>query len=92
MLHYQGDLRRSFHRGEGCSQCFDTGFRGRRGVYEVLSVNREIRELICHDPDNERLRDAHLKNGGSTLMSEGIRMAEEGLTSLAEAARIAYSE
>lgn len=92
MLHYQGDLRRSFHRGQGCSQCYDTGFRGRRGVYEVLSVNREIRELVSHDPDIERLRDAHLRNGGSTLMSEGVRLAEEGLTSLDEAARVAFSE
>ncbi|MCP4172426.1 MAG: Flp pilus assembly complex ATPase component [Fuerstiella sp.] len=92
MLNYQGDLRRSFHRGEGCSQCYDTGFRGRRGVYEVLNVNREIRELISHEPDIERLRDAHVRNGGSTLMSEGVRMAEEGLTSLDEAARVAFSE
>ncbi|MDG2128378.1 MAG: GspE/PulE family protein [Fuerstiella sp.] len=92
MLNYQGDQRRSFHRGEGCSQCYDTGFRGRRGVYEVLNVNREVRELISHEPDIERLRDAHVRNGGSTLMSEGIRMAEEGLTSLDEAARVAFAE
>ena len=92
MLSYQGDHRRSFHRGEGCAQCFDTGFRGRRGVYEVLTVNREIRELISRDPDLEKLRQLHQKSGGSTLQEEGIRMAEDGQTSLDEVARVSFFE
>ncbi len=92
MLNYQGDLRRSFHRGEGCAQCFDTGFRGRIGVYEVLTVNREIRELISNEPNVDRLREAHRRNGGLTLMSEGMRMAEAGSTSLDEAARVAFTD
>ena len=92
LLNYQGDDRRSFHRGEGCQQCFDTGFRGRRGIYEVLTVNREMREIISHDPDLERLRACHRQSGGGTLLEEGIRMAEEGKTSPEEVARVAYHE
>ena len=92
MLNYQGDTRRSFHRGEGCTQCFDTGFRGRRGVYEILEVNRDIRELVSHDPDLEKLRRLHREHGGSTLLEEGLRMAEAGQTSLEEIARIAFFE
>ncbi|MCA9047512.1 MAG: type II/IV secretion system protein [Planctomycetaceae bacterium] len=92
MLNYQGDLRRSFQRGEGCTQCFDTGYRGRRGIYEVLSVNREIRELITRDADLEKLRDLHVSQGGTTLMTEGIRLAEEGLTSLEEVTSVAFFE
>ena len=92
MLNYQGDTRRTFHRGEGCTQCFDTGFRGRRGVYEILEVNRDIRELVSHDPDLEKLRRLHREHGGSTLLEEGLRMAEAGQTSLEEIARIAFFE
>lgn len=92
MLHYQGDTRRSFQRGEGCVQCFDTGFRGRRGIYEVLEANRDIRDLITRDPDLERLRAMHLEQGGSTLLDEGIRIAEAGLTSLEEIARVSFFE
>lgn len=92
MLNYEGDTRRTFHRGEGCTQCFDTGFRGRRGVYEILEVNRNIRELISHDPDLEKLRQLHRELGGSTLLDEGLRMAEAGQTSLEEIARIAFFE
>lgn len=92
MLNYQGDTRRTFHRGEGCSQCFDTGFRGRRGVYEVLEVTREMRELITHDADLERLRALHRSSGGSSLLQEGLKMAEGGHTSLEEIARVSFFE
>ena len=92
MLSYSGDTRRSFHRGAGCTQCFDTGFRGRRGIYEVLEVNREVRELISHDPDLEKLRTLHRRLGGFTLQEEGLRMAEGGQTSLEEVARVSFFE
>ncbi len=40
-LHFRGDMRRSFSRGEGCRECFDTGFQGRMGIYEVLVASEE---------------------------------------------------
>ncbi len=92
MLNYQGDKRRSFHRGEGCKQCFDTGFRGRRGIYEVLQVNREIRELVNQRPDLEKLRSLHRKSGGTNLLEEGLQLAEDGYTSLEEIARVSFYE
>lgn len=92
MLNYQGDTRRSFQRGDGCTQCFDTGFRGRRGIYEILEVNREIRELIANNPDLERLKTMHRNQGGSSLLAEGIRLAENGHTSLEEIARVSFFE
>lgn len=92
MLNYDGDTRRSFHRGEGCQQCFDTGFRGRRGIYEVLEVNREIREVITRDSNLEELRRLHRQNGGSTLLEEGLRMAEAGHTSPEEVARVSFTD
>ena len=52
-IHYQGDQRRSFVRGEGCPKCHDTGFVGRTGIYEVMVVDREIREL---DRPRQRFR------------------------------------
>lgn len=92
MLNYEGDTRRSFHRGEGCQQCFDTGFRGRRGIYELLEVNREIREVITRDSDLEELRRLHRQNGGSTLLEEGLRLAEAGHTSPEEVARVSFTD
>ncbi|MBC8870175.1 MAG: Flp pilus assembly complex ATPase component TadA [Planctomycetes bacterium] len=92
MLHYEGDKRRQFVRGEGCEQCFDTGHRGRRGVYEVLVATRELRELINDGADLEAIRKCHAQQGGTFLLQEGIRVAEQGLTSLEEVTRVAFFE
>ena len=89
LIGYSGDRRRQFIRGEGCRQCFDTGFRGRTGIYEVLLATREIRELIGRDPDLEKLKSLNRQAGGASLLEEGLRLAEEGRTSLDEVMRVA---
>jgi type II secretory ATPase GspE/PulE/Tfp pilus assembly ATPase PilB-like protein len=92
MLRYQGDSRRQFVRAEGCSACSHTGFRGRLGLFEILLVDREFRELICTGSNLDALRSRHQHAGGTTLLAEGIRVAEEGKTSLEEVARVALFE
>jgi type IV pilus assembly protein PilB len=88
VLRYEGDRRRQFIRGEGCRECYDTGFKGRLGIYEVLQCTREMREIIAHGGNLEAIRENHLQHGGSTLMIEGVRMAEAGKTSLEEVLRV----
>jgi len=88
VIRYEGDRRRQFVRGEGCRECYDTGFKGRLGVYEVLRCTREIREVIAHGGNLEAIRELHLRQGGTTLLTEGIRLAESGKTSLEEVLRV----
>jgi type IV pilus assembly protein PilB len=92
MVNYKGDSRRQFVRGEGCRDCFDTGCKGRLGIYEALWSSSEIRDLISADADLQVIRRAHIEQGGTTLIQEGIRLAEEGRTSLEEVIRVAYVE
>ena len=89
-LRYQGNRRRSFERGEGCTECHDTGFSGRSGIYEILSVTNDLRQIISHDSNVESIRSWHRTNGGTSLLDEGLLMAEEGKTSLEEVARVAF--
>jgi type IV pilus assembly protein PilB len=89
-LNYQGDRRRTFVRGEGCSECFDTGFQGRTGIYEVLTVGPELREMISAGADLERIRQWFGRHGGRSLLDSGIRLAEQETTSLDEVARFAF--
>ena len=90
MIHYRGDRRPQFVRGEGCRQCYDTGFRGRTGIYEMLVASREMRELISKEPDLDGIRDCHARQGGTLLLEEGIRAAEAGKTSLDEVIRVTF--
>jgi type IV pilus assembly protein PilB len=91
-IHYTGDRRRSFVRGEGCPKCHDTGFVGRTGIYEVMVVDRELRELIAGRANTDEIRDCYRRSGGKTLLEQGIRLAEKEQTSLEEVMRVAYFE
>ncbi len=91
-LHYRGDKRRSFSRGEGCRECFDTGFQGRKGIYEVLPTDASLRSLIARDPSIEPIRQWLIAQGHQTLLECGLRLAEQEETSLEEVARVAFFE
>ena len=92
LVHYEGDKRRSFVRGAGCQKCHDTGFSGRKGIYEVMPVGKEIRELISTNATADKIREFHKSSGGRSLLQEGIRLAEAEKTSLEEVLRVAYFE
>jgi type IV pilus assembly protein PilB len=92
LINYKGDARRQFVHGEGCVECHDTGYRGRIGIYEMLSVNRDVREIIGQDSCLESVRRYHKEHGGRTLLDEGVRLAEAGLTDLDEVVRTGFFE
>ena len=91
-IQYKGDRRRQFVRGQGCRECYDTGFRGRTGIYEVFSIDRGVRDLISSNASVDALRSYHCDHGNGSLLDEGIRLAESGQTSLEEIIEVAYSD
>lgn len=90
LINYTGDRRRQFQRGEGCEHCFDTGYRGRVGIYEFFRVTPNMRDLISKGSSLQELQAGHLAQGGTTLLQAGVQRAEEGLTSLDEVIRVAF--
>ncbi|MGD0113619.1 MAG: GspE/PulE family protein, partial [Armatimonadota bacterium] len=85
---YQLPENPSFRRGAGCDACRHGGYRGRAGIYEVMEINPELSRLISARAPAESLRDAAVRNGMTTLVADGMRKAAEGITSVAEAARV----
>ncbi len=88
-MHYSGDVRHPFAWSRGCSKCFESGYRGRTGIYELLESNAGIRTLINDDATLDQLRAAHT---GPTLLSEGLRLAADGITSLEEVGCVALAD
>ncbi|NND97052.1 MAG: Flp pilus assembly complex ATPase component TadA [Pirellulaceae bacterium] len=88
-IHYVGDSRHAFARSRGCSQCYESGYRGRSGVYELFECTPDIRSLINDNCSLDQLRAAQT---GPTLLSEGLRLAENSVTSLEEVGRVALSD
>jgi type IV pilus assembly protein PilB len=91
-LHYQGDKRRSFVKGEGCRECFDSGCKGRTGIYEVLPATAELRRMIADQTSLETIRTWFMEQNYPSLLSSGLRLAEQEISSLEEIARVAFVE
>ncbi len=91
-LNYKGDTRRAFARGEGCRDCFDTGFQGRHGIYELLPANVELRSLIAAEASLEEVHQWSRAQKLPTLLEGGLELAKREMTSLEEVARVALFE
>jgi len=74
-------------RGRGCEHCFDSGYRGRMGVYELLLVDHELRGILLENPSIERLRDLLAQRSHRGLRAEGLQRVLEGRTTLEELSR-----
>jgi len=86
LLPQQTDLK--FYRSSGCESCQQIGYRGRTGIYELLLMNEEIRELLMSGADANRIRKAAQQAGMTSLREDGLRKAEAGETSLEEVLRV----
>lgn len=80
--HEIGD--KHFYYGSGCSNCNSTGYRGRKGIYELLDVNEPIRELINQRAPGVVLKQKAIELGMTTLRDDGLRLIYDGETSIEE--------
>lgn len=81
----------TFYRGEGCPECFNTGYRGRIGAFEILSVTPEMRRAI-HAGSLQDMEQAIKKAEFQPIMSNCRDLVLRGVTSAAEVHRVLGSE
>ena len=76
------------YRGEGCEKCAKTGYLGRMGIFEMMELNEEIRELIMTNADASKLTDAARRNGMRNLREDGWEKIVNGTTTVDEVMRV----
>jgi len=77
------------YRGKGCDNCKGTGYRGRSGIYELLVVDDELREMILNESTSTVLLRKKAQEKGMVLLSEdGVGKALAGITTIEEVARV----
>lgn len=74
-------------RGKGCSACYDTGYKGRRGIYELMSLSNTLKKQIVRSPDAVELRRLALEGGMMSLIQHGAELARQGVTTVTEILR-----
>jgi type IV pilus assembly protein PilB len=78
---------RKFYRGGGCDICNNTGYKGRVGLFELMIMNDELREMIMNNATTDELRDTARGYGMVTLRDAGIAFAHDGTTTTEEVIR-----
>ncbi|MBN2428950.1 MAG: type II secretion system ATPase GspE [Deltaproteobacteria bacterium] len=81
-----------FFHGDGCKECMNIGYRGRTGLYELLVVDDEVRDLLLQKKDSATIKNSALRRGMKTLRTDGLKKALKGETSLEEVLRVTQEE
>ena len=78
---------KKFYYGKGCEKCNNTGYKGRMGIYELLVMNEQLREMVVSEASLDAFRDACRKYGMRTLRESGLEAIHTGQTSIEEIIR-----
>jgi general secretion pathway protein E len=81
-----------FFVGAGCDKCFQTGFRGRTGIYEMMLIGDDIQELIYKRETAGKIKKIALNSGMQTLRMDGARKVLAGITTIPEVLRVTQTD
>jgi len=82
----------NFKKGSGCEKCNKTGYKGRQGVYEVLTFNEKLKEAIISGANIQVLREIAKKTGFIDMQEHGRRLIKDGVMSIEEFKRVLMTE
>jgi len=77
-----------FVHGRGCGYCFDTGFRGREGIFEIFKIDNDIQVAVLQKKDALEIKKIAVQKGMKTLLDAAILKVSEGVTSVEEVKRV----
>ncbi len=87
------DLRgRKIYRAVGCDQCRNTGYRGRKGIFELMEMNSVLREMVFRKEPLSKMQEQARLSGMVTLLEDGVRKVFDGLTTLEEVVTLTRRE
>ena len=82
----------TLYRARGCEACGGSGYRGRTGIYELLMVDDDIRQLTLKNVDSTSIKRSGVQKGMRTLLDDGARKILAGETTLAEVLSITQED
>ena len=85
-----GEKQEKFLYGTGCKSCTYTGYLGRTGIFEILTMSDTIKELVCSRASSTEIRARALKEGMVSMANDGMRKVKAGITTPSEVLRNAY--
>ena len=86
------NVKGKFHRGKGCADCRNTGYRGRIAIFEMIPMTMTLRKLIFDNANEDEIRQAAMKQGMETLRDAGNQRVLDGTTTVDEILRSTVEE
>lgn len=80
------------YRGKGCERCKGKGYLGRTGIFELLDIDNDIRQMITERVDSQRLKNYAISKGMKTLREDGLEKVLRGITTLEEVLRVTQKD
>lgn len=78
----------SLYKSDGCAECFNTGYKGRIGIFQLLVMSHSLRALLTHQTDYLSLHAQAVREGMASLSADGALKIRAGITSLSELVRV----
>ena len=86
-----GERQTKFLYGTGCKSCAYSGYRGRTGIFEILTVSDRIGTMVCNRASSSAIRAQAFEDGMTSIMNDGMHKVKEGITTPSEILRNAYT-
>ena len=80
------------HRGVGCRNCSETGFKGRLAIYEVMELREELKEFVLNGASALELKREAMRLGMKSLRTSAFEMLGDGVTTLGEVLRVSTAD
>ena len=83
---------RTIYLAAGCDECEDYGYKGRKGIFELMEMNSVMRDMVFRKEPLDKIREQARLNGMVTLLEDGVRKIMDGLTTVEEILTITHRE
>ena len=91
-LHISSHEKLTFWKPKGCKYCDNIGYKGRKGIFELLVVSEEVKKLVLKKASSGEIKELARREGMRTLWEDGLEKAKEGITSVEEVIKVSREE
>jgi type IV pilus assembly protein PilB len=81
----------TFYKGSGCIRCYESGYHGRIGIFEILPISSTIAQMIIRRSSSQEILERARLEGMTTMMEDGVEKVMQGITTLEELSRVTYA-
>ena len=79
-----------FYKAMGCPECFNTGYKGRMSIFEIMVMSENLKRLVLKTHDSNKIKSEAIRHGMTTLRHDGIEKILQGLTTIEEVVRVTH--